>query len=83
MGFVSLTTLFSAMATRSSMGESLLPVLVFPLLVPVVVYGATATDRLFAGRPVVEVGGNLRMLAAFAIIFTVAGAGLFRFVIEE
>ncbi len=83
LGFVSLTTLFSAMATRSSMGESLLPVLVFPLLVPVVVYGATATDRLFAGRPIVEVGGNLRMLAAFAILFTVAGAGLFRFVIEE
>ena len=83
VGFVSLTTLFSAMATRSSMGESLLPVLVFPLLIPVVVYGTTATDRLFAGRPVAEVSGNLRMLLAFAIIFTVASAGLFRFVIEE
>jgi len=83
VGFVSLTTLFSAMATRSSMGESLLPVLVFPLLIPVVVYGTTATDRLFAGRPVAEVSGNWRMLLAFAIIFTVAGAGLFRFVIEE
>ena len=83
LGFVSLTTLFSAMATRSSMGESLLPVLVFPLLVPVIRFGTTATDRLFAGRPVAEVSGDLRMLAAFAIIFTVACAGLFRFVIEE
>lgn len=83
LGFVSLTTLFSAMTSRSSMGESLLPVIVFPLLVPLVVYGATATQRLFAGRPVAEIGGNLRVLAAFAIIFTFAGAGLFRFVIEE
>ena len=83
LGFVSLTTLFSAMATRSSMGESLLPVLVFPLLVPVVVYGTTATNRLFAGRPVAEVSGNLRMLAAFAIIFVIVCAWLFRFVIEE
>ena len=83
LGFVSLTTLFSAMATRSSMGEGLLPVLIFPLLVPVVVYGTTATVRLFAGRPLAEVSGNLRMLAAFAIISTIAGAGLFRFVIEE
>ena len=83
LGFVSLTTLFSAMATRTSMGESLLPVLIFPLLVPVVVYGTAATDRMFAGRPIAEISGNLRMLAAFAIIFTVAGAGLFRFVIEE
>ncbi len=83
LGFVSLTTFFSAMAIRTSMGESLLPVLVFPLLVPVIVYGTTATDRLFAGRPLAEVSGNLRMLAAFAIVFTFAGAGLFRFVIEE
>jgi heme exporter protein B len=83
LGFVSLTTLFSAMAIRSSMGESLLPVLVFPLLIPFVIWGAQATDRLFAGRPFAEVDGLLRMLAAFAIIFTIACASLFRFVIEE
>ncbi len=83
LGFVALTTLFSAVATRSTMGESLLPVLVFPLVVPVVIYGATATGRLFAGRPVAEVTGNIRMLAAFALLFLLAGAVLFRFVIEE
>jgi heme exporter protein B len=65
------------------MGESLLPVLVFPLLVPVIVYGTSATERLFAGRPLAEVSGNLRLLMAFAIISTVASAVLFRFVIEE
>ena len=73
----------ATMATRSTMGESLLPVLVFPLVVPVVIYATTATSRLFAGRPVAEVSGNLRMLAAFSLVFLVAGAGLFRFVIEE
>jgi len=83
LGFVALTTLFSAVATRSTMGESLLPVLVFPLVVPVVIYGATATSRLFAGRPLAEVSGNIRMLAAFSLVFLVAGAFLFRFVIEE
>ena len=83
LGFVALTTLFSAMTTRSSMGEGLLPVLIFPLLVPVIVYGTTATNRLFAGRPFAEVDGNLRMLAAFAIGSTVVCSWLFRFVIEE
>ena len=82
-GLVALTTLLSAIASRSTMGESLLPVLVFPLVVPVIIYGATATDRLLAGRPVAEVSGNLRMLAAFALVFVVAGAALFPFVIEE
>jgi heme exporter protein B len=78
LGFVALTTLFSAMTTRSSMGEGLLPVLIFPLI-----NGTTATNRLFAGRPFAEVDGNLRMLAAFAIGSTVVCAWLFRFVIEE
>ena len=83
LGFVALTTLFSAMTTRSSMGEGLLPVLIFPLLVPVIVNGTTATNRLFAGRPFAEVDGNLRMLAAFAIGSTVVWAWFLRFVIEE
>ena len=83
LGFVALTTMFSAMKTRSSMGEGLLPVLIFPLLVPVIINGTTATNRLFAGRPFAEVDGNLRMLAAFAIGSTVVCAWLFRFVIEE
>ena len=83
IGFVSLTTFFAGMATRTSMGESLLPVLVFPLLVPVVVYGTMATGRLFLGRPVGEVSPMLSVLAGFALLFTVACALLFRFVIEE
>ncbi len=83
LGFVALGTLFSAVSSGTRMGETLLPILVFPLLVPMIVYGVSATGRLLAGRPVAEVAGNLRMLAAFALVATVAGAGLFRFVVEE
>ena len=83
VGFVAVTTLFSAMSARTTMGESLLPVLVFPLVVPLVVFGSTGTARLFAGGPVAEVTGNIRMLGAFAIAAVVMGSWLFRFVIEE
>jgi len=65
------------------MGESIIPVLVFPLLVPTVIHTVTATNRIFANRPFVEIEGNLRILAAIVLIFLVAGASLFRFVIEE
>ncbi len=83
LGFVALGTLFSAVSSGTHMGETLLPILIFPLLVPMVIYGVSATSRLLAGRPVAEVAGNLRMLAAFAILAVAAGAGLFRFVVEE
>lgn len=83
LGFVALGTLFSAVSSGTTMGETLLPILLFPLLVPMVIYGVSATGRLLAGRPVAEVAGNVRMLAAFALVAVFAGAGLFRFVVEE
>jgi heme exporter protein B len=83
LGFVSLGTLFSAVTAGTRMGETLLPILVFPLLVPMVIYGVGATGRLLADRPLVEVAGNLRMLAAFALAALSAGAVLFRFVVED
>jgi heme exporter protein B len=83
LGFVALGTLFAAVSSGTRMGETLLPVLVFPLLVPMVVYGVGATSRLLADRPVAEVAGNLRMLGAFALVAVAAGAVLFRFVVED
>ena len=83
LGFVALGTLFSAVSSGTHMGETLLPILIFPLLVPMVIYGVSATSRLLAGRPVAEVAGNVRMLGAFALLAVAAGAGLFRFVVEE
>lgn len=82
-GFVAIGTLFSAISARTSMGDTLLPILVFPLLIPVIIYGVTATSRLFQGLPVSEVDGNIRMLGAFAVVALAAGAGLFRYVVEE
>jgi membrane associated rhomboid family serine protease len=48
-----------------------------------VIYGVGATGRILIGRPVEEVIGNVRMLAAFALIALAVGAVLFRFVVED
>ncbi|HKK93019.1 MAG TPA: heme exporter protein CcmB [Longimicrobiales bacterium] len=83
LGFVALATLFGALTASTTLGESLLPILLFPLLVPMVVYGASASGRLLAGRPVAEVAGQGRMLAAFAVLALGAGAALFGQIVEE
>ena len=83
LGFVAVTTLFSAISAQTTMGQTLLPILIFPLLVPVVIFGVTATGRIFASRPAQEVEGSLYLLAAFAVLALAAGTILFRYVVEE
>ncbi|TVP75660.1 MAG: hypothetical protein EA352_07715 [Gemmatimonadales bacterium] len=82
-GFSALGTLFSGITAGTRMGETLLPVLLFPLLVPLVVFGASATSLLLAGFPAAEVGGSFRILSAYALLALTAGVGLFRFIMEE
>jgi heme exporter protein B len=83
LGFVALATLFAAVSSATTMGETLLPVLLFPLLVPMIVFGGRSTNALMAGRPFSAVDGDVRWLAAYTLIMLLAGAILFRHVVEE
>lgn len=83
IGFMLLGTLFSAVAAHTRLGETLLPILLLPLLIPVVIFAAGATQRLLVGRPVAEVDGAIRMLLAFDLVYLVVCTVLFRYVVEE
>lgn len=83
IGFMALGTLFSAIAASTRLGETLLPVLLLPLLIPVVFFAAGATQRLLVGRPLEEVMGHVRMLAAFDLIFVIVCTLIFGSVVEE
>jgi heme exporter protein B len=61
----------------------LLPLLLFPMLVPLLVASVEATSLLLAGDPMGEVGRWVRLLIAFDIIFFVGALLAFEYVIEE
>lgn len=83
VGFMALGTLFAAMAAHTRMGDTLLPILLLPLLVPVVIFAASATQRLLVGRPVSEVSAAVRMLLAFDLIYLAVCTAAFGAVVEE
>lgn len=83
VGFMALGTLFGVLAGSTRQGETLLPVLLLPLVLPVVIYAASATQRLLVGRPIAEISGSLKMLLAFDIIFVVVCTLAFPAVVEE
>jgi heme exporter protein B len=83
VGFMALGTLFSAMAINTRLGDTAIPVLLLPLLIPIVIFAAGATQRLLAGRPLGEVAGGVRVLLAFDIIFLIVCTLMFEPVVEE
>ena len=83
VGFVAVGTLLSAMAVRTRFGELMLPVLLFPFLVPPLTAAAESTARLLSGRPLSEVVGWLRFLAVYDLVFVTLGLLLFGAVIDE
>jgi heme exporter protein CcmB len=76
-------TLFSAMLMNARMKEVLLPLVTYPLLVPVVIAGVKVT-AVSVGAPVLEEPGMwLQFLLGFDMIFGVATWFLFGRMIRE
>jgi heme exporter protein B len=81
LGIAAIGTLFSAMAAATQARELLLPVLVFPLIVPIVISAVRATGTLMV--PTANEPPWLGLMAAFDIIFLSVSMLTFEYVIEE
>jgi heme exporter protein B len=82
-GFVTLGTFYAAMASRIRAREVLLPLLLFPMLIPLLVGAAEATAALLSRDVMGDARQWIKLIAAFDIIFFVASVFAFEHVIEE
>ena len=81
-GYAALGTFFSAVAARTTAGELLLPILLFPLSVPLVLAGAEGVQALF-GDDMPAYWDWLGLAVAFDILFGTICTLTFEHVIEE
>ncbi|MDP7046092.1 MAG: heme exporter protein CcmB [SAR324 cluster bacterium] len=83
VGFSSLGTLLTAMTATVRGKEMLLPILIFPLMVPSLLCVVRLTDFLFFGSHPEEVWSWWKLLLGFdVVLFTLSLLG-FEFVVEE
>ena len=83
VGFVTLGTFYAAMASRVRAREVLLPLLLFPMLVPLLLSSVEATKALLVGNMMGDAASWIRLLVVFDVIFLVATFFAFEYVIEE
>ena len=83
LGFVTVGTLFSAMAVTSRSRELLLPLLLLPVSVPILVAAVEGTRFALQGDSWGELVPAVSMLAAFDVVFLGLCPFLFEYVMEE
>lgn len=82
IGLVVMGTFYASMASRSRAREVLLPLLLFPMLVPVLLAATTASKALLGADVMHEAGAWIRLLIAYDIVFLIATFLAFEHVIE-
>ena len=83
LGFAVVGTLFSAMAVQTRSREIMLPVLFFPVVLPVIIAAVEASTRAVGGETFVGLGRWLPLIGVFDALFLVICPWVFAFVVEE
>ena len=83
LGFAAVGTLFSTISANTKSREIMLPILMFPVVVPIILAATKSTAGLMNGDPAGHIWAWMKILIAFDIIFTVACYLLYEHVLEE
>lgn len=83
LGFATVGTIFSALSVHTKARDVMLPLIFFPIVVPVLIAAVKASSLIFSGATWGELGSWLAILGAFDIVFLVAAAWVFENVIEQ
>ncbi len=82
-GFIFVGTLLSALTVNTRTREILLPVILFPVLIPVILSAVTATGALLSSGDISAIWGELQILAIYDIIFFIVAQLVFEYTIED
>jgi heme exporter protein B len=83
IGYVAVGTLLSSMAVQTRTRDILLPILLFPVAIPVLVASVNASKGFLQGLDWSEIRVWLNLLAVYDVIFVAVAFMVFDFVVEE
>jgi len=83
IGYTVVGTFLSSMSAQSRSRDVLLPILLFPVVLPVVINAVRASGNFLQAQEFMFVWPSIRMLIVFDVIFLALGYMLFDFIVEE
>ncbi len=83
IGYVAVGTLLSSMAVQTRTRDVLLPILLFPVMIPAFIASVKASSGFLQGFEMAEIWPWLNLLIVYDIVFTVIAFWVFDYVVEE
>lgn len=83
LGFSGVGTLFSAMTVHTRAREVLLPILLFPVVVPALIAAVKLTAGFLDGQALADMANWMQLLVAFDVILIAVSYMTFDYVVEE
>ena len=82
-GYAGVGTLLAAMAVQTRTREVLLPILLFPIVLPVLIAAVKASNGYLQAVPQAEIAPWLNLLIAYDVIFLAVAMMVFEYVVQE
>jgi heme exporter protein B len=82
-GYAAVGTLLASLAVQTRSRDVMLPILLFPVAVPVLIAAVRATGGALAGSAWEEIGPWINLLLVYDVIFVAIAFMVFDFVVEE
>ncbi len=83
VGYIAVGTLLAAISVQTRTRDVLLPILLFPLAIPVLVAAVKASSGFLLGLDMSEITPWLNILIVYDIVFTAVAFMVFDYVVEE
>lgn len=83
IGYITVGTLLATMAVQTRTRDILLPILLFPLALPVLISAVKASSGYLAAAPMGEIIPYLNLLVVYDVIFVAVSFMIFDYVVEE
>ena len=83
VGYIAIGTLLAAMAVQTRTRDVMLPILLFPVVIPVVIAAVEASSGFLQGLALSEVSYWINILFVYDLIFIAIAFMVFDYVVEE
>ncbi len=83
IGYVAVGTLLSTMAVQTRTRDILLPILLFPLVIPVLIAAVKASGGILQGLLFEDIQNWINLLIVYDVIFIAIAFMLFDYIVEE